>query len=261
MTDTHGSFIWYELMTKDPGGAKRFYEAVIGWDIEAEPSGDMDYRMVNAADGPVAGVMRLTDEMVADGGRPIWMGYVAVDDVDAAVAAFEAEGGSTHMPATDIQGIGRIAMAADPQGVPIYVMKPIPPAGDTDATSTAFAPGRDGHIAWNELTAPDQDQAIAFYTAQFGWSQEGAMPMPGMGDYKFIHHGGVNFGAVMPDASGRLAMWKFCFKVASIDDAMAAIDAGGGKVIHGPNEVPGGHVVGATDPEGVEFMVIGAKTA
>ena len=29
-----GSFIWYELMTPDPDGAKAFYDAVVGWNIE-----------------------------------------------------------------------------------------------------------------------------------------------------------------------------------------------------------------------------------
>ena len=29
-----GDFIWYELMTPDPVGAKAFYDAVVGWDIE-----------------------------------------------------------------------------------------------------------------------------------------------------------------------------------------------------------------------------------
>ena len=30
------SFIWYELMTPDPEGAKAFYDAVVGWNIGAE---------------------------------------------------------------------------------------------------------------------------------------------------------------------------------------------------------------------------------
>ena len=28
-----GDFIWYELMTPDPAGAKAFYDAVVGWNI------------------------------------------------------------------------------------------------------------------------------------------------------------------------------------------------------------------------------------
>ena len=75
MTNPHGDFIWYELMTPDPDGAKRFYDAVVGWDIEAAPSGGMDYRMIAIPDGGNAGgVLRLTDEMHSHGARPVWLG-------------------------------------------------------------------------------------------------------------------------------------------------------------------------------------------
>src|SRR5882757_10308080 len=99
-TNPAGSFIWYELITPDPVGAKSFYDAVVGWTIEPEPSGEMDYRMIGRADsGNAGGVMRLTDEMQSHGARPIWLGYITVDDVDRSVAAIEQAGGKALMPA------------------------------------------------------------------------------------------------------------------------------------------------------------------
>ncbi len=62
MSNPHGSPIWYELMTPDPAGAKAFYDAVIGWTVEAAPSGDVDYRMIAAQGGLVGGVLGLTAE-------------------------------------------------------------------------------------------------------------------------------------------------------------------------------------------------------
>src|SRR4051812_42018621 len=41
-----GDYIWYELITPDPVAAKAFYDAVVGWTIEPQPSGEMDYRMI-----------------------------------------------------------------------------------------------------------------------------------------------------------------------------------------------------------------------
>ena len=72
MANPAGSFIWYELMTPDPAGSKRFYDAVVaGWTIEAQPSGDMDYRMITRSDGGHSGgVLRLTEEMQRHGARP-----------------------------------------------------------------------------------------------------------------------------------------------------------------------------------------------
>ena len=89
MSNRHGMPIWYELMCKDPLAARRFYDAVVGWQIDesAPPGSTMDYRMINAADGPVGGVFTLTEDMCRQGARPCWMMYLGVDDVDACVAA------------------------------------------------------------------------------------------------------------------------------------------------------------------------------
>src|SRR3954467_12744853 len=108
MANPAGSFIWYELMTPDPAGSKRFYDAVVaGWTIEAQPSGDMDYRMITRSDGGNSGgVLRLTQEMQGHGARPCWLGYLGVPDVDAAVARGEGGGGRALMPGHEIRGGG-----------------------------------------------------------------------------------------------------------------------------------------------------------
>ncbi|HJU77399.1 MAG TPA: VOC family protein, partial [Sphingomicrobium sp.] len=125
-----GSHIWYELMTTDPEGAKAFYDAVVGWDIQP-PHDAIGYRMIRRSDGGSAGgVLPMGREMIDHGARPGWFAYIGVDDVDGAVAEVEAKGGRTLMPGRDIDKVGRIAMVADPQGAPFYVMKPIPPEGE-----------------------------------------------------------------------------------------------------------------------------------
>src|SRR5689334_12109419 len=117
MADPRPTFIWYELITPDPDAAKAFYDAVVGWDIEPRPAGDLDYRMIRRGDGGNAGgVMRLSPDMANHGGQPVWLGYLHTDDVDATVAAITGEGGEVHMPPTDMLGVGRIAMVTDPQG-------------------------------------------------------------------------------------------------------------------------------------------------
>ena len=95
-----GNFIWYELMSPDPDASKGFYDAVVGWDIEPAPTDEhvMDYRMIRRSDGGNAGgVLRVTPEMAAQGARPMWLGYLNVDDVDATIAAIEADGGRKFM--------------------------------------------------------------------------------------------------------------------------------------------------------------------
>src|SRR4051794_4397310 len=182
-----GDFIWYELMTPDPEGSKAFYDAVVGWDIEPQPAGAMDYRMIRRSDGGNAGgIMRITDEMASHGARPIWLGYLNVDDVDTAVDSIERAGGKGLVPGFDISGIGRIAMVADAQGAPFYIMKPIPPAGRENEKSDVFSPSENQRVGWNELSTTDPAGARRFYGEQFGWDSSDFMDMGEMGEYRFL---------------------------------------------------------------------------
>ena len=151
MANKHGDFVWYELMTNDPDAAQEFYAGLIGWTFKDSGNPDMDYRLFSSAISEVGGVFTLTKEMTDGGARTYWAGYIAVDDVDASVAAMKAAGGSVHMDPWDIPHVGRVAFMADPQGAMFYVMKPIPDPGNPDAQSNSFAATEpmEGHCAWN----------------------------------------------------------------------------------------------------------------
>ena len=258
------NFIWYELMTPDPAGAAVFYGAVVGWTIanHADPAaGDMDYRMIGRSDGGHAGgVLALNADMLAGGARPIWIGYLEVDDVDAAVDAIKADGGAVQMGPMDIP-VGRIAMVTDPQGAPFYVMAPVPPPGIEGMESDVFSVTEPQHMRWNELATSDPDGAIAFYKKHFGWRQEGEMPMGELGAYRFIQRGAVGIGAVMPLMEGYpVPVWNFYIGVDDIDRAHAAVTANGGTITNEPMEIPGGeYAMNAIDPQGAPIGFVGPR--
>jgi uncharacterized protein len=258
MANHHGDFIWYELMTTDAEGARSFYAAVVGWDIESTSEAPMDYRMISAANGPVAGMMPLTSEMQAGGAQPCWMGYIGVDDVDKAAAEIKAAGGSIHMEPWDIPGAGRAAFVADPQGVLFYIMR-----GSSDEPSHSFAADapRAGHCAWNELSTTDTAAAVDFYTARFGWRQEGDMDMGPMGKYLFLHQGPGMIGAIMPKMPEMpVSAWVYYFRVPDIDVAVETIKANGGSIMQEPMEIPGGDFsMVALDPAGAGFGLVGPR--
>jgi predicted enzyme related to lactoylglutathione lyase len=265
MTNPEGSFIWYELMTSDPDGAARFYGAVVGWTVaahgDAEAPGGVDYRLiVRSGGGHAGGVLALGADMIAGGARPGWLGYLYTPDVDAAIAAITADGGTVHMPANDLP-VGRIAMLADPQGAPFYVMNPIPPEGAGDAPADVFSATEAQHVRWNELATSDPDAAIGFYQKHFGWGQEGAMDMGALGQYRFLQHGGAMIGAVMPLMEGYpVPAWTFYIGVDDIDRAVAAVTANGGRVASGPHEIPGGEFsANGVDPQGAAFGLVGPR--
>jgi hypothetical protein len=259
--EPQGDFIWYELMTPDPEGSKAFYDAVVGWNIgEAAPEFN-GYRMIGRSDGKFAGgVLPLTAEMQQHGARPTWLGYIHVQDVDRSIASIEQAGGKTLMT-HDIPNVGRIAMVTDPQGAPFYVMKPIPPADDPNGKSDVFSPDQPQRVRWNELSTSDPDAAVAFYSRQFGWKQEGDMDMGEMGKYRFIQSGPVTIGAIMRKPPQLpVSVWTYYIGVDNIDRAVAAINSGGGRILNGPMEIPGGEfALNGVDPQGAAFGLVGPR--
>ena len=257
MANTQGDFIWYELMTSDADAAQAFYTSVLDWKIAVSVMPGMDYRHIEASEGNVGGVMPISPEMAEHGARPAWVAYIAVDSVDASAASITAAGGSVMMPAMDIPSVGRIAMVADPHGAPFYIMTP---AGEGESHAYSKDRPRIGHCAWNELVTPDQTASWAFYGEQFGWENPDSMDMGPMGSYQFIGYNGM-LGAMMkgiPEMGP--PHWNQYFRVADIDAAVVAIGAGGGSVIHGPMEIPGGDVsLNGIDPQGAHFGVVGAR--
>lgn len=264
MGNPAGSFVWYELLTSDLDAAADFYRDVVGIEIQRAPTpGPLDYRMVSAPDGDnVGGAMRLTDGMREHGMRPIWLGYVAVEDVDAACERLTLAGGKVHMAPQVIEGAGRIAMVADPQGAAFYLMRPSPPPGKSDAVSTAFHPEAHGHVAWNELHTREQAEAMRFYEEQLGWERMEALDMGPMGTYQMFKAGGTDqaIGGMMTSPNMARPMWLHYFNVPEIDVAHDRIAERGGSVLAGPSEIPGGqYMVQGTDPQGAMFAIVGPR--
>lgn len=253
MRNPHGFPIWYELLATDPDAAARFYEATLGWRVGAPMSEAMDYRLIDTGDGEVGGLMRMTGEMQAAGARPGWFFYIGVDDVDATVAKVQELGGAVLLPPLTMDGIGRFAFVADPQGIPFYVMR-----GAMDEESRAWQAKGMAKCGWNELTTSDQAAALAFYAELFGWTYPDRMPMGELGDYVFIQAAGETIGAIMPrppEAPG--VAWNFYFRAPDIDDAAARLFEGSGTVHMGPMDVPGDErVLVASDPEGAMFGIV-----
>jgi predicted enzyme related to lactoylglutathione lyase len=121
----HGHVHWSELATRSPQQARRFYEQALGWRFEAMPGPDGEYLVAHAGETPVAGIFEMKGEMFA-GIPEHWFTYIAVDDVDARVAAAERLGAKLHRPIFDIPQVGRIAILQEPTGAMVGWMTPAP---------------------------------------------------------------------------------------------------------------------------------------
>lgn len=260
MTDLNGQFFWVELMTSDPAAALAFYTDVVGW--STMPFGeDGGYTLVVGSAGPLGGVMAIPQEAKDCGMTPWWGGYIASADVDADTARLVAAGGSIKRPAEDIDGVGRFVVMGDPGGATFMLLKGSSPDG-----MEAPPPMAMGHVGWHELYSGNFDADMGFYTGQFGWTTGEAMDMGEMGTYQLVSQtGGSDFpsmsGGIMPIPKEMPApLWLFYFVVGDIDAAVGRVTAGGGTILHGPSEVPGGSwIVQALDPQGAMFALVGTR--
>lgn len=254
---TEGQFVWYELMTTDLSAAVAYYGGVVGWAAADSGNPMVSYMLFKAGERPVAGALTLPGEACAAGVPPGWGGYIAVADVDAAAARTAELGGRIHRAPAAIPGVGRFAVAADPQGAAFVLFAPDPAM----PSPPPVAPGTPGHGAWRELYAADGPAVVPFYEALFGWSRAEAMDMGPMGVYQIVAKDGVALGGIMTRPPGTtVPLWHFYFAVADIDAALGRVTEGGGQLLMGPQQVPGGDwIVQARDPQGVFFALVGKR--
>ncbi len=240
-------FIWHDLMTTDVKAAEKFYAAVVGWNINDGGMPEMNYRVLNAGDAGVGGIMGT----MPGGPPPMWTGYVYSSDVDADAAHAAKLGGSVCKAPEDIPGVGRFAVIADPGGAMLNIFKPNSAESPTPVPRTT-----PGHIAWHDLRAGNLDIAWAFYQEMFGWTVAQDLSMGPMGTYRIFATGKDPVGGMMTKPPQvPMAHWQLYFAIADgIEAGASRITANGGKIINGPMEVPGGEwIVEAMDPQGAMF--------
>lgn len=257
MASTAG-FVWYELMTSDLAAAEAFYGKVIGWTLVDSGMPGMRYVLAKAGGDDVAGLMALPPDAAAAGAQPGWIGYVGVASADASAGAAATAGGTILKAPEDIPGIGRFAVVADPNGIAFALFEPL-----DGGESKAFALGNPGHAGWNELQSTDWVKSWPFYSGLFGWAKADAMPMQAGEVYQLFSAGGdMGIGAMFNAIEAPRHAWLFYWNVEDIDAATARVTAGGGTVLMGPVEVPGGiSIIQARDPQGVSFALVGPRKA
>ena len=118
-----GGWLWNELHTTEPTKALSFYEKVVGFRHRLMDMGPGEKYHILSRDGTDRG--GVTGHLPA-GGRPNWLPYVAIDDVDATIAGARKRGARIPVAPEDIPGIGRFGVLEDPTGAMLAIMRPLP---------------------------------------------------------------------------------------------------------------------------------------
>jgi predicted enzyme related to lactoylglutathione lyase len=247
MDDRQGRFAWYELLTTDMAAARDFYASVVGWTARDAGTPRFAYSIFATGGTPVAGLMELLPEEA--GATPRWVGYVAVDDLDATVDRFKRLGGAVKVPPTETN-IGRISILIDPQKATLAVAEGLKLDRET---AELDQPGR---VGWHELLASDARAAFAFYSEVFGWQRAQSQANP-MESYQLLAAGGRMIGGIFTKLPiVPFPFWLYYFDVADIASAARRVTAGGGRIRLGPIELPGvGWMAWCIDPQGAVFAL------
>ncbi|MFF1646499.1 VOC family protein [Streptomyces sp. NPDC058240] len=123
------SLCWAELYTPDVPAAAAFYDAVFGWETAHVPfpGGGGSYTVIRTrgggAEAEFGGFVPLNAVATRAVAGPHWLPYFEVDDCDAAVADVERLGGKLTLEPMEMEGVGKFADVADPDGAEFALIK------------------------------------------------------------------------------------------------------------------------------------------
>ncbi len=248
-----GRFVWHELMTTDPERAQQFFAELLGWTTtNFSMEGGETYTMIQVGEQTIGGY-----EKMETGGPapPHWLGYVTVEDVDAAAGRAEAMGGALMVPPNDISNVGRFAVLRDPAGAVFALYK-------SANESNEEMPERPAShtFCWDELLTPDPDAVAPFYGELFGWST--VVTDMGHANYILFRRGEKDAAGCMPSppGTGNLAAWVHYVLVDDVDALAERTTELGGSVTMPPTDIPEiGRFTVICDPTGAQLGLFQAS--
>ena len=228
----HGDVSYITLALPDGPAGRGFYGTVLGWAFEAGPDG--------AEGNHVGSVIPQIGLWPGVAWRPgVRAGAILgwrVDDISAAAAAVQAQGGTASAPVQ--QPYGLESECTDGAGLRFWLHQ-LPGSGEPVGANG----GQQGDVSYVVLRVADLSRGEAFFSSVLGWRYEpgragvsvvGPSPMTGMSEGE----PGVTL----------------CFRVDDLEAAVARVGSVGGRA--GPVEArPYGLESLCSDDQGLEFYL------
>ena len=250
---------WVDTLCADAEGATRFYTELFGWQYSG-PGANRDtpqaeYFVARIRDRDAAGI-----GMAPESGIPVaWNTYIAVDDLDAAIAAATEAGGEVLTPPVDASPAGSLAILRDPAGAAI---------GLWQAETRAGAQVVNEPSAWamSQLQTTETAREREFYGAVFGWEFDD-LDMGGAALTLCRRPGYLGGEAGQPVPRDTVAImlpgedppsparWTVGFWIADADGAAERAPLLGGSVVAPPFDIPGFRSAVLADPAGAIFSI------
>lgn len=242
IVDRIGQAVWADVTAPDVPAAAGFYQHVFGWEYNVAPSELAYYHTALEAGKRAAGIGSLSSPDAASR----WVVSFAVSDVHAAVARANDLGAIIVMEPMEIPHQALVALAEAPGGARFGLWQPYGNHGFE-------ARAEHGGFAWCEASVADVEAAVAFYCGLFGYE---AAPATSGGQRVLSLAGQPTCGISPRQDYQSHDVWTPYFQVHDTDAAVAAVQAGGGEVLFGPETTSEGRVAVFSDENGAHFGVV-----
>lgn len=245
-----GTPCWIDVMVPDQQAALDFYRDLFAWQGTVGPEEFGGYSVCTLKGKPVAGIMKAMAMGDQAPPPPNWTTYFSTADAASTQAAITSNGGNVIAPVAEVSDLGRMLVAADPQGAVFGVWEPRGFHG-------AGIVNEPGALVWNQLATTDPKAAGAFYEAALGLA---AAPMPEMPEFTGFQVKGRTVGGVqdmtnMPE--GTPPHWLVNFAVDDTDSTVDALVRRDGTVLAPPFDMERvGRMAVVADPWGATFAVV-----
>ena len=206
--------------------ASHFYSRLFGW--QPQPMSD-ELSAVYTPGGPV-GALRAN----LPSGFPAMVPYIAVADVEEALARVVAAGGRIEKETWSLPVVGKMARFKDPSGT-LYGLTDFAAPGGTPVMPMPIGSNPkppDGALCSIEMYAADRDAAAQFFGAVFGWHCQETMPQ-----YTSFDPGAGIVGVFQSHTPSTPAM-AYIY-ASDVKAKLAEIESADGKSLGEAMEVPG----------------------
>lgn len=230
--DRIGAPFWIEALQPNVAEASEFYDQLFDWTAE-ESSRHPGARILRSKGSRVAGLVPLPT-----GVPPTWLVHIRVEDVDAMIAEAEGAGGSCLHPSLESSLPGRVAVLADPSGVP-FCVNDAPSGGGVEVMGTIDS--------WSmaSLHTPDAQSAQDFYGALFGWELHEVPDAP----FSRWSSGEATVG-LLSAAGEAPPHWAITIAISDADTTAALAASLGGSVVLEPFDTQSHRSTVIADPAG-----------
>ena len=251
---SHGSFFWYDLVSRDTAATRAFLTRMFDWVAsEAQMPDGTSYTSFSTSGNVVCGLIPLDAKRDFDERRAHWITYIRVDRLFSAMARVERQGGEILTEPLPVPDLGSYQVVRDPDGALLALV---------EARYEVLNPGFAWNtVIWNELTCRDVGPAQEFYRAVTGWVHSPNAGGPDALDYGFFTTVGANVAGLLemagPDYGDLRPAWQAYIAVEDVDAMAAKVTECGGHVAAEPFDVPGvGRIAIVIEPGGCQLSLL-----